>query len=331
MSKGSIGREKLLLLREIFLRETDAAHMLTMDTLLSRLQTAGYTAERKSLYKDLEALRAHGMDICSLRHGSRMYYYLGQREFALAELKMLIDSVQAARFLTEKKAGELIEKLSALCSIHEAKSLRRNLYVAGRVRNMNESIYAAVDTIHSAIEVDRDISFRYLSYHARTGKVYRRRGERYCVSPFALLCAQDNYYLLAYVAAEEKCKHYRVDKMENLQIGDETPRQGKAAFAALDLPKYADTCFSMYAGREENILLRFDTALLPVFVDRFGDLLRVESENADSCTASVHAAISPQFYGWLFGLSGKVVIAEPAHIAAEMRERLRLAWEGHLD
>ncbi|MCL2670773.1 MAG: WYL domain-containing protein [Clostridiales bacterium] len=331
MSKGSIGREKLLLLREIFLRETDAAHALRMEELLLRLQTAGFNAERKSLYKDFAVLRAHGLDICSLRSGGTTRYYLGQRDFELAELKMLIDGVQAARFLTEKKAAELIEKLSCLCSEHDAKRLQRELYVSGRVRNMDESIFVSVDKIHAAIGTDADISFRYLSYRARAKKVYRRRGERYCVSPYALICAQDNYYLLAYVAAEGIFKHYRVDKMEHIQLCEGSERQGKDEFAELDLAKYVDACFSMYSGREENILLRFDSALLPVFADRFGDALCVEAKEGGFCRAHIRAAVSPQFYGWLFGLSGEVVILEPEGVAEEWRERLRLALEAQAE
>jgi predicted DNA-binding transcriptional regulator YafY len=238
---------------------------------------------------------------------------------------MLIDSVQAARFLTAKKADGLITKLSAQCSAYQAKALRRNLFLSGRVRNMNDSIYASVDQIHGAIDADAEISFKYQSYSVREKTVHRREGEVYRASPFALVCDKDNYYLLAYSPKDETLRHFRVDKMEEITLIPGEPRRGKAAFAALNLAKYVDSQFSMFAGKPASARLRFSASLLPVFADRFGDTMLIEKEEGGEITATVRVAVSPQFYGWLFGLSVPVAILSPEWVRQGLREKLQTA------
>lgn len=126
---------------KILLENTDETHSMTMPDIVSALKAYDITAERKSIYDDIEALRLYGMDIIGEKSGKTYLYHIGSRDFELAELKLLVDSVQSSKFITAKKSNELIEKIERIASKYEAKQLQRQVYVAERIKTMNESIY----------------------------------------------------------------------------------------------------------------------------------------------------------------------------------------------
>ena len=150
----------------------------TLQDMLAYLAAQGITAERKSVYDDLELLSLYGLDVQSVR-GKTYGYFLGQRDFQLPELKLLIDVVQASPFLTRNKSMELIAKLEHLTSRPNARQLRRQVYVMDRVRTHNEQLYYAVDGLHTAINDDRQVTFRYFDWRPDGSKKYRRDGALY--------------------------------------------------------------------------------------------------------------------------------------------------------
>ncbi|MBS6162288.1 MAG: WYL domain-containing protein, partial [Clostridiales bacterium] len=197
---------KLLYLMKILMQETDEAHPLSLAQLVEKLEGYGVEAERKSLYDDMEVLRVFGIDI--EKTGSRnCVYYVGSRTFEVAELKLLVDAVQASKFITRKKSSDLIKKMESLASVYEAGTLQRQVYVGNRVKTMNESIYYNVDKLHTAIYDDKKISFRYTDWAvdftagARVKRQVRKNGRRYAVSPWALTWNNENYYLVGFDAA----------------------------------------------------------------------------------------------------------------------------------
>ena len=187
--KGDNQKLKMLYLVKIFSAETDDYHALTMSEIIEKLDACGVNANRKTLYQDFEELRKFGLDIIPQKVGHNYYYHLGQRFFELAELKLLVDSVQSAKFITNKKSDELIKKLEALVSIHEARQLQRQVTISGRVKTMNKSIYYNVDRLHEAISINRQITFRYFQWNHRKEMVLRHDGALYQVkSPVFVFC-----------------------------------------------------------------------------------------------------------------------------------------------
>ena len=320
MPKGENQKLKLLILRDILL-ETDAEHPITMDEILSRLRASGVDAERKSVYSDIEALRAYGMDIELQKLGRAASYHIGMREFEAAELKLLVDSVQAAKFLSEKKSLNLIKKLASLSSRHEAALLNRQLYVLNRDKSQNETIYYAVDAIHAAIARDQQIRFRYWQYNVEKKQEYRHNGKSYRVSPFALIWDNEYYYLLAYDPESDILKHYRVDKMSYIAVLD-TPRVGKEAFTKINMAAYTNRTFSMYAGKEETVTLRCENSMIGVIIDRFGRSVSVTRTDNEHFIVRVPVAVSPQFFGWISSLEGKVTPTAPEDICAAYKAHL---------
>lgn len=318
MRKTNQHKEKLLLLLHIFQNESDEAHPLSVPQLIERLQAYGITSERKSVYGDVECLRNQGYDIV-LQRGKG--YYLGERDFQLAELKLLVDAVQSSRFITVKKSHELIGKLERQTSMFGAQTLQRQVYVAGRVKSMNESVYYNIDAIHSAINENQQICFRYFDYDIQRQKVFRHGGAVYQVSPYALLCSDENYYLTAYDSRAAAIKHYRVDKMVEIRVMDQS-RDGAEAYDSFDPGRYANIHFGMFKGEERKVLLRCDNRFAHVIADRFGESVYMMPEDETHFTATVSVAVSPQFYGWIFGLGSGVTILAPQDVAKGMKAYL---------
>lgn len=319
MPKYANQKGKLLVLLHIFQRETDEQHPLTVPALIHRLASNGIHAERKSLYENIDTLREQGYDI-ELQRGRG--YYLADRDFELPELKLLVDAVQSSKFITARKCSNLISKLSQQTSSYKARTLQRQLYVAGRVRSMNETVYYSIDAIYEAISVNRQISFSYFDYNVAREKIYRHNHQLYVVSPFALMRDSENYYLVAYDSRAQMLRHYRVDKMDQIAI-TEQPREGQTVFEAADPATYADHHFGMFRGEETDVLLQCQSWMAHVLIDRFGDDVIMSHETNGTFTATVRVAVSPQFFGWLFGLNGGAVILGPEPVRQAMQEQLR--------
>ncbi len=318
---------KILVIRELLL-ETDEQHPLTVQDFIDKLKERDIAAERKSVTDDLLTLSEYGMDVESVAVGKRKGYYLASRMFEPAELKMLVDSVQAAKFLSPKKTMRLIKKLAALSSRGEAALLRRQLYISDRGKTDNESIFYNIDAIHGAIAEDRAITFLSWQYDLTKKRVPRREGARYRVSPYALVWDDEFYYLIAYDAADARIKHYRVDKMNRITIGD-AERQGKDVFKALDMSAYTSRNFSMFAGEEADVVLDCDASVIGVIVDRFGTDVSIHP-NGDRFTAFVRVAVSEQFFGWVAALGGTVRIVSPQPVKEQflgLLDRVRKAQQ----
>ncbi len=310
---------KPLYIRDYLLRYSDEAHPVTLREILDWLRSQGVNAERKSVYDDLEALRQYGVDVVRTQAGRYAAYFIGERTFQLPELKLLADSVQSSRFITRKKTASLIRKIESLGSVHQARQLQRQVLVADRIKQMNESIYYNVDEIHSGISQNRQIRFRYFRYTVRKTKEYRRGGSWYQVSPYALTWDNENYYLVAYDEANRGIRHYRVDKMERIKVTEEE-REGQAAFKALDMGNYSRSVFGMFSGETVPVTLRFSDELVGAVLDRLGQdaVLTPEGEKAFRVTAEV--AVSPQFFAWVFGFGTDARILGPEEVRVRMGE-----------
>ncbi|MBQ3095632.1 MAG: WYL domain-containing protein [Clostridia bacterium] len=312
MPKSPNQKLKLLWLAKILTERTDEEHPMTLAEITDALAACGISAERKSLYDDMEALRTFGLDVISTK-GRRTGYYIGARKFELPELKLLVDSVQSSRFITRQKTLALIEKIEGLASIHQARGLARQVYVRNRVKSMNESVYYNVDEISGAILDNRRITFRYFSRNAKRERVFRREGALYKLSPFALIWDDENYYMLAYDSDTARFKHFRVDKMADICTADE-PREGQEAFGKLDMSLYTTKTFGMFTGEERRVRIRFAAHLAGAIIDRFGEDCTLIPRPDGDFDAALDVVVSPQFFAWVFGFGREAEILSPANV-----------------
>ena len=309
---------KLLYLKELFERQSDEEHLLSMQDILDALAAQGIRAERKSVYDDILCLQQFGMDIVTVK-GRNGGYFLASRTFELPELKLLVDAVQSSKFLSERKSMQLIAKLETLASGYAAGSLRRQVVVKNRIKAMNESIYYAVDYIHDAINRDAKIAFQYFTWDEHKEKKLRHDGKEYLISPWALTWDEENYYMIGYDSEEDKIKHYRVDKMTNLQPTEEK-RDGAELFDNFDMALYSKQTFGMYGGREETVTLRCKNELANVMIDKFGFDTAFSNITDTHFDMRVKVFVSPMFLTWLMNFGADVTVLSPESVKDELIE-----------
>lgn len=320
--KGEHQKLKMLILAQLFLSKTDDEHGLTMAEIIENLKTEGVNADRKTLYTDIEELREFGMDIIAEKKGKNFFYHIGSREFELPELKLLVDSVQSAKFITDKKSKELIKKLESLVSIYEGKKLQRQVVIAGRVKTINENIYYNVDQIHEAIGKECQIEFQYFQWNIHKEMTLRKNGAFYQVSPWALMWDDENYYLVAYDDQEKKIKHYRVDKMLHVSV-IEKRRQGEEDFKEFDMPHYTKSLFGMFGGKETQVTLMAENEKIGILIDRFGKDIPISKVDDQHVKTTVNVAISNQFLGWIMSLGDGIQVLGPESVVTSMKEEIQ--------
>lgn len=321
MSRGLNQKFKFSYLMEIMKKKTDDSHSLTMPQILDELEKYDVTAERKSIYTDFSDMQEKfGIEIIKEQIGRETFYHVGAREFELAEVKLLIDAIQSSKFITERKSRELIKKIKSFVSDYQALQLQRQVYVQGRIKTMNESIYYSVDEIHNAIAGNKKIRFKYFSWQADKSQYILNNGEYITVSPWALTWDDENYYLVAFDDYEKKCKHYRVDKMLKPEMIDER-REGAEEFKDLDMASYAKSTFGMYGGKKTRVKIQFHNKMSGVFIDRFGKDITFRPIDEKHSELNVEVFISPQFYGWIFGLGKDVKVVGPDEVVEEMKQK----------
>ena len=319
--QAGVQKLKILYLMKILLEETDDLHSITMSEIISKLGSYGVNAERKSIYDDIECLRAYGMDIILEKEGKTYTYKIASRQFELAELKLLVDSVQSSKFITEKKSQQLIKKIEGLASHYEASKLQRQVYTMERVKTENESIYYNVDQIHDAIASNVKITFQYFNWDEKKQKVLRKDGAFYKVSPWALSWDDENYYLVAFDSVDKKIKHYRVDKMLRISATEEK-REGSEQFPAFDVGAYAKKMFGMFGGEEETVKILCENRFAGVMIDRFGKDVAMVKVDDEHFYVNVKVAVSSHFLAWVMALGDGAKIIGPKRVVQKVQEEV---------
>lgn len=320
MAKSFGQKLKILYILKILMEETDEKHAITTQQLIQRLESYDISAERKSIYDDIRNLQDFGYDILQKENRNGAGYCLLTKDFEVAELKLLVDAVQSSRFITEKKSRELIGKLEHLASRHEAQQLQRQVYVAGRVKTENEAIYYQIDALNRAIQENVQIRFSYMEWNKKK-ELVPKKNEPYQVSPWILMWKDENYYLVAYDETDACLKHYRMDKIMDVELTD-IPRAGKKHYERRNPAEYVNKTFGMFGAEEEDIILTFPESLVGVIIDRFGKEVSIRPQG-ELQRARVKVMASNQFFGWVAGVGSKLQIAEPAHVREKYKNWLK--------
>ena len=308
MAKSEGQKLKILYILKMLEELSDEEHPVTTARLIAELEKKGIRCERKTIYSDISSLIDFGYDIIQVSSRRGGGYYLASRNFELPELKLLVDVVQSSRFITPKKSRELIRKLEKMAGKADAGKLQRQVYVAGRIKTENESIYYSIDQIHNAIQGNRQISFAYMEWNLKKQLV--PRGERRTVSPWALIWKDENYYLAAFDESSGILKHYRVDKMGSVEMLKQE-RQGMEQFEKMNLAAYSNKTFGMFSGEDEVVVLKFPKGLIGVVLDRFGKDVDLRQLSEEEVSVRVKVAVSGQFFGWLTGIGPQAQILSP--------------------
>ena len=312
---------KLLYLIRILEQETDPEHGLSMPQILDRLEAEGITAERKSIYRDIDALRKTGVEIKMLPTRPTQYA-LVRSDLRLEDVMMLVDAVQSSRFITERKSNQLVKSLKGLVSERERRQLDKRVHVKGRVKSATDSVFHSVDVIHEALQRKRKVQFLYFSYGTNLKRSARHEGKRYEVTPAKVVFADNNYYLAAYDDGDGMIKTYRVDRMELLQVSDR-PATRCAEIANYEYEDFAYQSFGMFHGEQACVTLHANANMMDTIVDRFGRDVEVVKATPAYADIRVNVRLSPQFFGWVAGLNGDVTIKAPRRVTADYKAWLK--------
>lgn len=321
MAQPNSNKIKLLKLMEMLRQETDEAHPLRRTEICERLAKDGIGCDIRTLSKDIAVLNDYGFEVMIRKEDHENFYYVEDRSFSVPELKILIDAVQAASFITEKKTADLIEKIAELGGSNRAAILKDNIVHFNTRKHGNEAIYYNVDTIETAIQQDKKIIFRYFDIDENGARVYRRDGHHYVVEPVALVFNDDNYYIVSYSSKHENTANYRLDRMDSVETVDEDIAD-KAKELRESIAGYTESVFKMYGGELQDVTLQFDQKLIGTVYDKFGEGTRMLRINDTTCVAAVKAQISPTFWGWLFQFGGQMTIISPAELKENYKNQV---------
>ena len=314
---------RMLELLDIFYRLTDEDHILNSQSLVAELAQRGFPTDRRSVYRDVEALVAHGEDIVTTPKG----FYLRGRRFSLAEVMLLISAVQAAPFITERKTAALMQKLTGYLSKYQEEGIRNATNIGG-VKFKNEEVYRTIELINYGIASRKTISFLYYKRSIMRRDVVQRRGKRYVVSPYAMVWVQDRYYLISNMKGKEGLTHFRLDRIKDVRIEDDLARPASEVSeyeGEFDAADYASKCLNMFGGEIAKIKLRCDMELLNELFDRFGDDIPVQKDGEEHFIALVEAAVSEGFINWVCQYGDMAEVLEPVELRERVKERLEKA------
>lgn len=326
MAKSEKQKQKLLILLEILKKNTDEDHGITMVEIIEALEKREVKAERKALYTDINALNEYGYNIDKRKRNGKTYYRLLNRDFELPELKLLVDAVQVSKFISPSRSTELIKKIENQASKYQAKELQRQVYVANRIKTDYDNVYKNIDSLNLAINENSQIKFDYYEWTLKKKMEIRANGCKTGISPWALTWDDENYYLIAYDQEADKIKHYRVDKIRQIEITD-IPRKGKEKFDSFDMGLYAKKVFSMFTGDEQTVKIQFDNSLIGVVIDRFGKDVMIIPKGENKFAVNVKVSVSKMFLGWIMGLGDKAKIVGPQSVVDQMKQEIERMYD----
>ena len=310
---------KLLKLYELLKLHTDEEKPLSTNQLCAMLAAEGITCDRRTLSVDIDVLNANGFEVLRRRTRYANLYYVVDRQFDMAEIKILIDAIQAASFITPSKTKSLINKVANLAGSHKAAVLKGNLVTFNTRKHTNEAVYYTVDSLERALQKKKKASFQYFDLDENGNRILRKNGDRYFVNPVGLVYHEDNYYLVTYHEVHEATVNYRVDRMADVQV-DYEPVAEQALKLSRKLGPYTERIFKMFNGPEATIELQFDRKLIDAVHDKFGESVEIIACKRGLCKATVEVLVSPVFFGWCFQFGKSMKILSPDSVAIEMKE-----------
>ena len=307
--------KRSLFILKYLTEQTDETHLATITNINEYLRQYDLDANRETISECIKELQEVGYDIFCVR-STQNQYYMRERPFSLAEVKLLVDAVQSSRFISEEQSLELVSKLADLVGSHKGEILKRHLYIESRAKTDNVGIMEYVDKIHQAITENRKIKFKYFEYNANKEKVLRYDGYTYTLSPCVLVWNNDMYYVVGIYKDKEGFAKFRIDRMCELIVTDE---QGADFRADLDMSDFFEKEFSMMNGETCEVELLCENKLMSSIIDKFGDDVKTEIVDEAHFKAIVDVDLSGNFYGWVFASKGKMQIITPERVKDEFQ------------
>ena len=312
----------MLRVKQILENETDDSHYITMTQLLEFLNDETEN-DRRTLYEDIRDLEYLGTTVKISKGYAPPRLNVEERLFSISELKLMIDAVASSKFLTQSATQEIIGKLKQFCSRYEATELNRQTILANRTKRIDAEYHDNVGILSKAIDIKRKVTFKYFRLNIHNRRDYQKK--EIIVSPWILLYANDNYYLLAFDG--KQMKYYRLDRIDSVEILD-MKSEGEEEYKKVkeELPFRTQSSFNLFGGEKVDITLKCPVYYYYLIADQFGtNLYPILDDSKEYFTVTVPVAIGDQFFGWVLSMGQKVVIVEPPEVKKQMARLLREA------
>ena len=323
--KMADNKGRIIFLEHYLLDHADEDHPITTDSLIGALGEKGYSANRNTIHSDIEALKAEGIQVAGVRVGNAKGYYVRNRPFRISELKALIDSVSSSQFVPERNSNAMIRRLAEMAPEMYRKDLIATAFCADRIKTDSPVAFAALDAINKAIRRYKKISFQYVDYLPTKEEILRHNKKKYVVSPYALLWNDGRYYVPSYDPEKEKIVSYRVDRMRNVVLMNETADR-KLPYNPVE---YSKKVLWMFDGdiEEKDVVLVAENKHLISLIDRFGEDIPTGVVDEQHIRVTVRVIPSYTFFSWVFQFGGGIRVAGPANVKADYEEMLRKVME----
>lgn len=320
---GTSSKQKLLILIDILKNQTDEYHILNALEICDEMKKRGVSCERKSVYSDIKLLNENGFDIVNTRT-PRSGYFMASRDFELAEVRLIIDAIQAADFITVKKSNQLIEKMSGLVSNDEFERLCQQISLSNRIKCDNEEIYYNIDCLNRAIDSKKQVSFKYLKHKIDEKRIINEEKD-FLVNPYALIWSNDHYYLVCNNPKYDNLMHARLDRMRKTEILETTADSFENVSEykdKFDVADYANKMFNMFSGTSEEIILVCDNSILEDIYDRFGEDAKIRIEDSTRFVLTSSAAVNEGLCSWIMQYGKKIYVRSPEKLRDMICEKI---------
>ncbi len=331
MAGNGGSKEKILAIIDILRELSDEEHPITAGQIMEELARQGLSAERKAIYSDIDLLIDRGFDIIKNPSPVRGYY-LGERDFQIAEARLLVDAVQSAQFISESKTEDLIGKIEKSMSKYQRESLRlQQVYIDNRNKNTTETIYYVIDDLSRAVQSNKKVCIHYIKRRIEAGERPKNEEHIYNVTPYALIWMQDHYYLVCNNAKYDNLMHLRIDRIKKATILEEKGRplsevsSYKNHFDAAD---YISKVFNMFSGEQELVKLECKNEAWEIIRDRFGEDVHVFERTDDTFTIAANA-VTNGLAAWIVQYGDMIVVKEPATLRDSVIKLANAALKGY--
>lgn len=314
---------RLLFLADIFKRRTDENHVYSAAQLISMLEEYGIKCERKSIYRDVEDLKEYGMDIVNVRAPKRGYYLKG-RKFSPPEARLLIDAVQAAKFISEKNTKSLIYKIGGLVSEYQEEELREQIYVNGSIKTDKEDLYETIQVLDRAIKNEKQVMLRYARRSLENKYLVRNEGKTFLVNPYAMLWSNDHYYLICNNDKYSNLMHLRLDRIFDIEPLNSSAKSFSKVSPytdKFDIADYSNKLFNMFSGEEESVTLCCSNTIIDEILEKFGDDVPIKIDDSEHFKIKADVEMSEGLVSWILQYGTDIKVLHPKSLVRAIKEK----------
>ncbi len=316
MKNPSVQKLRLLYIIDILSRKSDEEHPLSATDIMDFLrEDYGIECERKTVYDCIENLNEYGYEI--IKSQSPRGYFMTPYYFEPAELRLMIDAVQSADFISAKKTKALIKKFSAFASEYQYKRIEKQVYIDNRNKCANENLFIVIDIISSAILSKKQIEVVYRRRKIVDGKNAKYEEKTMVINPYALIWADDHYYLVGNYSKYDNLIHLRIDRLKNVKVLDTYARHFSEVSSYqtyFDIADYSNKHLSMFSGDIKPVEMICNNSMIEDFIDQFGEKVNMRHFDDDNFIAKVDVAVTDGLVAWIMQYGDKIKVRSPKEL-----------------